>query len=328
MEKAYDRVDWGCLDYSLERMGFGCLWRSWMKSCVSSAWFSILINGSPKGFFKSSRGLRHGDPLSPFLFVIVAEILSRSLVMGSSLDLFRGFRIGLEEVEVSHLQFDDDTLLFCEPEIGQVRNLKAILRCYELISGQKSNFHKSKIFALNIPEERAQEIAVILGCVSLRIEQIQRRFLLGGNEDKRGIALVKWEGVCVPIKLGGLGIRRIRDFNHALLGKWLWRFGDEHDCWWVKVIRSKYGCDMGKWESLDLFAKKGLSVWRDILKMSFLFMLNVRFRVYGGARISFWQDVWCGDVSFKCRFPRLFSMASNREAFVSDCFEWNEGVLV
>ncbi|XP_077225916.1 uncharacterized protein LOC143859117 [Tasmannia lanceolata] len=196
--------------------------------------------------------------------------------MGSGLDLFRGFRIGLEEVEVSHLQFVDDTILFCEPETGQVRNFKAILRCYELISGQKSNFHKSKFFALNIPEERAQEIAVIMGCqldslpssVSLMIEQIQRRFLWGGNEDKRGIALVKWEEVCVPIKLGGLGIRRIRDFNHALLGKCLWRFGDEHDRWWVKVISSNYGCDMGRWESLDL------------------------------------------------------------EAFVSDCFEWNEGVLV
>ena len=69
-------VDWGFLQYMKERMGFGYKWRKWIQSCVSSAHFSIMVNGSPKGYFKSSHGIRQGDPLSPMLFVLVVEALN------------------------------------------------------------------------------------------------------------------------------------------------------------------------------------------------------------------------------------------------------------
>ena len=69
--KAFDRVDWGFLQYLLQRMGFGQKWRNWIKECMTSASFSIMINGTPKGFFHAQRGLRQGDPQSPFPFVII-----------------------------------------------------------------------------------------------------------------------------------------------------------------------------------------------------------------------------------------------------------------
>jgi hypothetical protein len=79
MEKAYDHVDWNFLLYLLKRCGFGEKWSSWIKHCISSVWFSMLINGSLSGFFGSSGGVRQGDLLSPFLFVLVMETFSRMI---------------------------------------------------------------------------------------------------------------------------------------------------------------------------------------------------------------------------------------------------------
>ena len=90
LEKAHDRVDWKFLQYMLRRMGIKEKWRKWIHECVSSAWFSIMINGSPKGFFPAERGLRQGDPLFPFLFLIVVEALSRMIKGAMGASLFEG----------------------------------------------------------------------------------------------------------------------------------------------------------------------------------------------------------------------------------------------
>lgn len=87
------------------------------KNCISTVRFSILVNGEPAGFFSSSRGLRQGDPLSPFLFLVVMEALSRLLdraVMGGFIQGFRVGRGAEEKLMVSNLLFADDSLVFCE----------------------------------------------------------------------------------------------------------------------------------------------------------------------------------------------------------------------
>jgi hypothetical protein len=94
MEKSYDHVNWDFLLYLLSRCRFGLKWCSWIAFCISSAFFSVLINGSPAGFFNSSRGLRQGDPLSPFLFVIVMEAFSRMAKASVDHSLFSGFAVG------------------------------------------------------------------------------------------------------------------------------------------------------------------------------------------------------------------------------------------
>lgn len=92
LEKVYDRVDWDFLLYMLQRMGFGGKWRRWIRECVASAKFSIMINGAPHGFFPAQRGLRQGDPLSPFLFSIVGEALSRMITVAEETGLLSGFK--------------------------------------------------------------------------------------------------------------------------------------------------------------------------------------------------------------------------------------------
>ena len=91
LEKAYDRVDWEFLLYLMRRTGFGAKWRGWVSECLTSANFSILINGSPFGFFPASKGLCQGDPLSPFLIVIVGEDLRRMLHAACKANLIKGF---------------------------------------------------------------------------------------------------------------------------------------------------------------------------------------------------------------------------------------------
>jgi hypothetical protein len=115
MEKAYDHVDWNFLIYLLKRCGFREMWCLWIKHCISTVRFSVLINGVPSSFFGSSREAWQGDLLSPFLFVLVMEALSRMLGAFISRGLISGFIVGLSElnrVNVSHLLFADDTLVF------------------------------------------------------------------------------------------------------------------------------------------------------------------------------------------------------------------------
>ena len=88
--------------------------------------FSVLINGSPSSFFQSSRGLRQGDPLSPYLFVIAMEVFSCSLRKAISGGFLSGWKVrgrNGEGLQISHLLFADDTLVFCEESLDQMSYL-------------------------------------------------------------------------------------------------------------------------------------------------------------------------------------------------------------
>ncbi|RVX13534.1 Transposon TX1 uncharacterized 149 kDa protein [Vitis vinifera] len=165
IEKAYDSINWKFLMKVLQKMGFGPKWMGWMWSCVSSAKFSILVNGVPAGFFPSTRGLRQGDPLSPYLFVMgmeVLDVLIRRAVEGgyiSGCNIRGGSRTSLN---ISHLFFADDTIVFCEASKEQVSHLSWILFWFEAASGLRINLAKSEIIPVGDVED-ILELAAELG---------------------------------------------------------------------------------------------------------------------------------------------------------------------
>jgi len=112
-EKAYDSLNWKFLYYMLDILGFSSVWVNWIKACLESASVSVLVKGSPTEEFKPKRGLRQGDPLTPFLFLIVAEGLTGLMRKAKSSGIFKGVEVGSQKVQVDLLQFADDTLFFC-----------------------------------------------------------------------------------------------------------------------------------------------------------------------------------------------------------------------
>jgi len=134
-EKAYNSVRWEFLYEMLNRMGFDNRWVRWIKGCLESATVSVLVNGSPTEEFKPSRGLRHGDPLAPLLFIVVAEGLAGLVRQGVKANLLSGIKVGRKEVEIIILQYADDTLFLCQDSFSNVITLKSILRGIERASG-------------------------------------------------------------------------------------------------------------------------------------------------------------------------------------------------
>jgi hypothetical protein len=144
-EKAYDSVEWSFLDYMLERFGFCSQWKGWIRACVFSGNMSVLINGSPSEEINIQRGLKQGDPLAPFLFLLVAEGLGAIMKKAVEINRFKGFQVGHNGLSISHLQYADDTLCIGEASVQNLWALKAILRGFEMTSGLKINYWKSSL---------------------------------------------------------------------------------------------------------------------------------------------------------------------------------------
>jgi len=394
-EKAYDSVDWGYLDSVMGSMAFPFLWRKWIRECVCTATTSVLVNGSPTDEFPLKRGLRQGDPPSPFLFLLATEglnIVMKSLVEAQ---FFFGYSIGdVNPVVVSHIQFADDTLLLGTKSWANVRALRAALVIFEAMSGLKVNFHKSMLVGVNITSW-LNEAASVLSCkvgkepflylgmpiggnprrlcfwepivnsiksrllgwnsrflsfggrlvllkyvltsllvyalsffkapsgIISSIESLLNNFFWGGSEDNRKITWLSWQTVCLNKEYGGLWVRKLKEFNLALLGKWYWRLLVDRDGLWYRVLVARYG-ELGG--SLEVGGRSVSCWWREVSRIrdrvgdggSGWFDGQVLRRVGDGSDTSFWCDRWLGEAPFCERFPRLYELTENKSISVVD----------
>ncbi|XP_031099793.1 uncharacterized protein LOC116003991 [Ipomoea triloba] len=337
-----------------------------MKIDMSKAYdrYKVSLEGKELGPIVPRRGLRQGDPLSPYLFILVMEGLSAMISMEIKNNGIHGIKVARGAPEVSHLFFADDYLLFCRANSFEANVMKATLAEFSLASRQHINYNKSSLmFSKNVDSLTREVVCEVMGIsegshsgrylglpslvgrsknqilgfirqkVISRIKSWNNNFLLkagrevliknvlhaiptfamsifllpvetcngielamnkfwwkGDVDSNRGINWKKWQDLCKPKSFGGMGFRKIREFNIALLGKQAWRFIQFPDSLVSRVFKAKYFNNTSFLE-----AKLGSNssfVWRSIMEAQPIMKANCRWRVGDGHSINIWKDPW------------------------------------
>jgi len=182
----------GILVVFVEEMWLKRVRELWIAQCISTVRFSVLINGSPFGFFCSSRGLRQRNHLSPLLFVVVNEDLSRMMSTTMNRGLLSGFSVGSRNNDdhlVSHLLCANDTLIFCETNHDHLFHLLYLFVCFVAISGLKINVSKSELVPIGDVDD-VGGLTCTLGC---RVASLLMKYLglpLGASYKAKS-----WDGI-------------------------------------------------------------------------------------------------------------------------------------
>lgn len=162
IKKAFDSVSWNFILDMLEAMGFSSKFIGWIAACITTPKFSISVHGSLEGYFKGEKGIRQGDPLSPFLFVIVMEMLSALLDTAVINGVFR-FHPKCKRLNLTHLCFADDLLIFVRGDIDSIEGVQNILNFFYNFSGLKINPSKCELYTSGISEGIIDEMQRITG---------------------------------------------------------------------------------------------------------------------------------------------------------------------
>ncbi|RVW24169.1 UDP-glucose:glycoprotein glucosyltransferase [Vitis vinifera] len=263
---AYDNVDWYFLLTVMQKMGFGEKWIRWIRWCISTTSFSVLVNGTPTGFFQSSRGLRQGDLLSPYLFVIAMEVFSSLLKRAVDGGFMSGCRVksrSEEGVIISHLLFVDDTLVFCKASQDHLTYLVGYLCGLRLVGSLPSTYLGMPLGApfKSVTVWDGVEEHFHRSSVRWRIEKIQRDFLWGG-------------GNLAKASFSKMGVGVLKE---AL---------------WNQVIRGKYGEDRGGWCSWEVREAHDMGLWKGT-RMDWELVGDRMVFIVGNGRREVWViDIW------------------------------------
>ncbi|GJS65283.1 putative RNA-directed DNA polymerase, eukaryota, reverse transcriptase zinc-binding domain protein [Tanacetum coccineum] len=284
-EKAFDSVRWDFLDLVMDKLVFGLKWRSWIQGCLNKGRSSVLVNGSPTSEFEVFKGLRQGDPLSPFLFILVMEALHAITRKSVELGLSKGATVGQGNLSVSHLMYADDVIFLGDWSQSNVQNLLCMLRCFYLVSRLKINVHKSNITGVFVANEVATDMAKSVGCgvanfplkylgvpvgcnmsrcvywnpiihkFSSNLAQWKARLLsVGGRLSLIKSVLGNLPTYYMSLYMMPMTIQKKLEMmwnnffiggDEGLLFKWIWRFRCQSNDLWEKVIKSLYEINGG-----------------------------------------------------------------------------------
>jgi hypothetical protein len=163
-EKAFDKVDIDFLLDVLLKRGFCPKVLAWIKAITTKGSVGVKLNNAVGKKFVTGKGVRQGDPLSPLLFNLVVDVLTRMLIKASNANLIRGLFSNLCPGEIICLRYADDTILFSEKNPILASNLKVVLTCFEKVSRMRINYEKSELIPLGVSEEEVNSYIDILGC--------------------------------------------------------------------------------------------------------------------------------------------------------------------
>ncbi|GJZ98267.1 RNA-directed DNA polymerase, eukaryota, reverse transcriptase zinc-binding domain protein [Tanacetum coccineum] len=345
-EKAYDSVRWDYSDEVMKKFGFGERWCSWIQGCLKSSRGSVILNESPTKEFQFYKGLKQGDPLSPFLFILVMESLHISFERVVDAGMFKFISLG-SSLQLSHLFYADDAVFVGQWNNSNIDNIVHVLQCFHQTSGLRINMSKSKLIGVYVNDDLVEQAALKIRCATLKMPFSYLGSKVGGlmsriqswNEivdrvasrlskwkmktlsiDKKPI-WVKWKSVLASKEKSGLGVSSLYALNRALLFKWVWRFFTQYSSLWARVIKAIHGTDgkIGK-STKSIYP----SVWLDIvhevekLKGHGIDLVScIQKKLGNGANTYFWEEIWCGEVEFKKMFPRLYALEACKNLSVA-----------
>lgn len=157
LQKAFDTIDWEFLREVLSLLNFPTIFTDWIMECVSTTSFSIALNGNLYGHFNGRRGLRQGDLLSPFLFALCMEPLSRKLNCLSASNNF-GFHPKCRNLRITHLAYADDLLLFSKGDVGSISMIMGCMKTFGDMAGLHVNLQKLNVYFSSVEERVKEEI--------------------------------------------------------------------------------------------------------------------------------------------------------------------------
>ena len=360
LTKAYDKIQWGFIRHVLTEIGVRGILLDLIMWCVTSVQYRVVINGEVSEPFTPGCGIRQGDPLSPYIFVMCMEKLSHLITQKVGFGTWKGVKISTGGPSLSHLFFADDLILFGQATLSQARSMKECLDVFCGLSGQQVSYPKSRVFCsknvrdsdarliagacdspltsdlgnyLGVPlihgristktydviVEKTKKCLAAWKCDSLsiagratliksvtsalpvyamqsvklpveicnKLDKLNRDFLWGHSASKSAAHLVSWDTVCLPKHSGGLGIKKSKAMNQALLAKAGWRLLHNDSGFWSHLLKCKYLRSRSLTDP-DLNRNKVCSsTWKAISFGAKLIGKGLRWRVGSGSIIRF-----------------------------------------